>query len=97
MRYNQADFTITCVSLNPTNTSIKSCRVTYGPCDQQQTQTVEGVSSIELPSDITLMIPRGSYCYTVTASSDNFMIAVEGTSNSLKILILLIIGMLLLV
>ena len=45
VRYNQADSTITCVSLNPTNISIKSCRVTYGLCSQEQTQTVEGVSS----------------------------------------------------
>ena len=79
MRYNPADSTISCVSLNPTNTLIKSYRVTYGPCGQEQTQTVEGVSSIELLSEITLRIPRGSYCYTVTASSGNFTIAVEGT------------------
>lgn len=82
VRYNPADSTISCVSLNPTNTSIKSCRVTYGPCGQEQTQTVERVSSIELPSNITLIIPHGSYCYTVTASSDTFTIAVEGTIKS---------------
>ena len=81
VRYNPADSTISCVFLNPMNTSIKSCRVTYGPCDQEQTETVEN-SSTELSSNITLRIPRGSYCYTVTASSDTFTIAVEGTIKS---------------
>ena len=90
-----ADSTISCVLLNPTNTSIKSCRVTYGHCDQEQDQNVEGVSSADLPNNniITVKVPRGSYCYTATASTDDFIVAVEGSIQSkvFKILILYLI------
>ena len=77
------DSTISCI-INLTNISIKSCRVTYGYCDQEQTQSIEGVSSANLSNNniITLKVPRGPYCYTAIASTDNFIVAVEGTIES---------------
>ena len=82
IRYNSADSTISCAFLNPTDTSIKLCRVIYGPCGEEQTRSVEGFSSIELPNNITLIVPRGSYCYTATANTDNFTVAVQGMIQS---------------
>ena len=94
VRYNSADSTISCTFLNPMDTSIKSCRVTYGPCGQEPTQSVQKFSSVELPNNIALTImPRGTYCYTVTASNDNFTVSIEGMIQSkfrIKIYITLI-------
>ena len=85
VQYNSVDSTISCTFLNQMDTSIKSCSITYGPCGQNRTQRVEERSSLALPNNVTLMITlhaSGSYCYTVTASNDNFTIAVEGQLQS---------------
>ena len=83
MQYNSADSTISCAFLNQMDTSIKSCCVSYGPCGQELTQTIQKNSSLVLPNNVTLSIlPRGSYCYTIIASSGNFTVAVEGMIQS---------------
>ena len=83
VQYNSADSTISCTFLKPMDTSIKSCRVTYGQCGQRQTQTDEKFSTVALPNNITLSVmPGSSYCYTVTASNGNFTASVEGRIQS---------------
>ena len=80
VRYDSSDSTISCAFLNQTDTSIKSCSVTYGSCNQQQSQTtVSGMSTVASPNNVTLSIePQGSFCYTVSASNRDLTVAVDG-------------------
>ena len=80
VRYDSSDSTISCAFLNQTDTSIKSCSVNYGPCGQQQSQTtVSGMSTVASPNTVTLSIkPRGTFCYTVSASNRDFTIEIDG-------------------
>lgn len=84
VEYNTARSTIICRFLNETDTSVKSCTVMYGQCDQQLVKTAPGRSTIEAPNYIELRVdPAWSTldCYIVTASSDTFIVMVEARSG----------------
>jgi hypothetical protein len=69
--------TITCTFLNQLDTSLKSCSVRYGLCDQQQIKTAQENSS---SSKIILSLEsQNSFCYTVIARNSTFAVAVQGS------------------
>lgn len=77
MQYNSATSTITCTFLNQSDTSLKSCSIRYGSCDQQQRKTVQENSS---SSKITLSLKsQNSFCYTAIARNSTFAVAVQGS------------------
>lgn len=75
---------ITC-NFNLTDTSIKSCTVMYGQCDQEPDKNVTGTSTVESPNLVVLQLGGGTQleCYTVTASSDTFTIIVESRNENM--------------
>ena len=84
MQYNSTASTITCTFLNQLDTSIKICRVTYGECGRDQTQSIQESSSLAFPNTVTLMVipDFGSFCYNVTANNSNFTVVVERNVQS---------------
>ena len=77
VQYNSATSIITCTFLNQSDTSLKSCIIRYGSCDQQQRKTVQGNSS---SSKITLSLEsQNSFRYTAIARNGTFAVAVQGS------------------
>ena len=72
--------TISCVFQNQSDTSEKSCCITYGLCDQERLRNAladcNNYYSLELDLSGT---SRQRYCYIVTASNDTYTVKVEGT------------------
>jgi hypothetical protein len=71
---------ISCIFLNPLDTSEKTCCVTHGRCDKNGPKRVQKCR-IDPPYNIPLEISDHSiqrYCYTVTASNDSHTVKVEG-------------------
>ena len=54
----------------------KSCNITYGPCNQNWTQSVENVSTSDT-IHLKLNIDLSKYCYRVNASNGTFTIFIE--------------------
>ena len=72
---------ITCTFLNESDTSIKSCTVIYVCCNQEQVNTVQGISTEATPNRITLQVNGNAFeYYTVIASSARSSVIVEGTN-----------------
>ena len=78
--FNASTNTINCTFLTGMSASEKHCSVVYGPCSQTPTQSVEG--SVNGSTNSILLILRfnlqSDYCYTVSASNDDFAVQVEG-------------------
>ena len=73
---------ISCIFLDPLDTSEKNCCVTHGICDEKAENAMVQECKIDPPYNIPLEISDLSskrYCYTVTASNDNHTVRVEGT------------------
>ena len=91
-----SESTISCVFLNQSDNSEKTCCVTYNLCDLTGTQKCNKIS----PYNIKLELSGHSsetYCYTVTASNDNYTVKVEGTFTlGIIISVVVIISLLLL-
>ena len=84
VEFNTTTSTIICRFLNQTDTSVKSCAVMYGQCDQELVGSQQGKSTMEAPNYIELRVdPAGSGldCYVVTASSEVFSVMVEARSR----------------
>ena len=80
VEYSATLSAIICRFLNQTDTSVKSCTVMYGPCDQQSVKTTQGKTTLEAPNYIELHVDftGGSLdCYVVTASSGTSSVVVE--------------------
>lgn len=76
-----SESTISCIFLNPSDTSEKTCCVTHGKCDKNGPENVQECKT-NSPYSIQLEVPGHSnqrYCYTVTASNDTYTVKVEGT------------------
>ena len=72
---------ITCTFLDQQDTSIKSCTVTYGLCNEELVNTVQRNSTEETPNRISLQVNGNTFeCYTVTASSATSSVIVEETN-----------------
>ena len=70
---------ISCVFLNQSDASEKTCCVTYGPCDQPHRRSGQACSK-DTSYNIQLEVADQSrYCYTVTASNKSHTVKVEGT------------------
>jgi hypothetical protein len=72
---------ISCVFLNPSDTSEKTCCVIYQLCDQERidSEMAPGCNKSVL-QEIELKVFVNSsetYCYTVTASNDTYIIKVD--------------------
>ena len=84
MEYNQDSSEITCTFLSEDDTSIKSCTVMYGRCNQEIVNTVQRNSTEETLNRITLQVNGNIFeCYTVTASSAISSVIVEGGKGKL--------------
>lgn len=71
--------TIVCLFLNQTDTSIKSCTISYGQCGEVPAYTSWKNSTVESPNLIALAVDYGSLdCYEVTARSGTTIVIVEG-------------------
>ena len=80
----ECSYTITCVFLNQLDATVKSCSVTYGPCQQE---TTKNVTSDPTDGDtVSVMVQElencnsstRALCYTVTATNGSYTIEVEG-------------------
>ena len=72
--------TISCIFLNTSDTSEKSCCITYGLCDKEmpQNQSLEcNEHGSRIISD--LVISGQQYCYTALASNGTYVVKVEGS------------------
>ena len=81
--------TITCRFLDESDTSVKSCNVTYGRCGQELTQPRQlgNFSTMEAPNTVYIKLPVNSNsldCYNVTASSDVFTVIVQVLGQNTK-------------
>ena len=78
--FNASTNTINCTFLTGMSSSEKQCSVVYGPCSQTPTQSDQG--SVNGSTNLILLILRfnqqSDYCYTVSASNDDFAVQVEG-------------------
>lgn len=73
--------TISCVFLNQSDTSEKTCCISYQLCDQSGPQN-NPVCTKDFSHNIQLEVsgPSGQvYCYTITASNDTYTAKVEGS------------------
>ena len=73
--------TISCIFLNPYDTSEKTCCVTHEGCDKNGPENVQECKT-DPPYNIQLEVSDCSsqrYCYTVTASNGTYAVKVEGT------------------
>jgi hypothetical protein len=71
---------ISCIFLNLSDTSEKTCCVTHEICDERGPESVQECRT-DPPYKISLEISDRSnqrYCYTVTASNDSHTVKVEG-------------------
>ena len=71
---------ISCVFLNPSDTSEKSCCVTYGLCNQEmpQNQSLECKEHrLRIVSDS--IISDQQYCYSAIASNTTYIVKMEGS------------------
>ena len=81
-RQTSSESTISCIFLNPSDTSEKICCVVYQLCDQEfeETENIQECNN-NLPYSIELDVSGNSsrmYCYSVTASNDTYTVKVEG-------------------
>ena len=76
--YIPENSSISCIFLNKSDTSNKSCGVMYGQCNELNDDNTE----YGIKDTILVMLknidPSQSYCYKVTASSGIDTITVEG-------------------
>lgn len=77
VEYDETSAYIICTFLNESDTSVKSCTVTYGQCQDgvqpMQESRTANASIIRVP------VNRGGVqCYNVTAGNDVFSVVVEG-------------------
>jgi hypothetical protein len=83
VEYRETSTSISCVFLNQSDTSEKTCCVTYGSCDQREPGSTPAYNcSRDSPYNIQLEAADHSsqrYCYIVTASNDTHSVKVEGT------------------
>ena len=73
---------ISCEFLNQSDTSEKTCCVTYIPCKINLKGPGNTQCDRDSPYDIQLEVIDQSYdlyCYTVTANNDTYTVKVEGT------------------
>ena len=76
--------TISCIFLNQSDTSKKTCCVTYRRCDQKKPGNTPITncsrdSSYNIHLEVADYSSQNYYCYTVTASNDTHTVKVEGT------------------
>ncbi len=71
---------ISCVFLNRSDTSEKTCCVTFRPCDQREPGNTQICNDTRDSSYVIHLKVDGhsSNCYTVTASNDTYSMKVEG-------------------
>ena len=89
VEYDRMTSSITCRFLDETDTSIKSCSVTYGQCSQVPGQVGQlgNSSTMETPNVVYIKIPVSGddlKCYNVTASSDVFTVIVQAMGSNTK-------------
>lgn len=75
--------TISCVFLNPSDTSEKTCCIILRPCDQKefnddQNEHCSKTSSYNIQIDASGHSNK-NYCYTVSARNDTYTAKVEGS------------------
>ena len=83
MEYDRTVSTITCRFLDETDTSVKSCNVTYGQCGQESRQ-LGNYSTMGAPNIVYIKLPVDSgslECYNVTASSDVFTVIIQAMGS----------------
>ena len=78
--------TITCRFLNETDTSVKSCNVTYGQCGKEliQPRQLGNHSTMGAPNIVYIKFPVDAAsleCYNVTASSDVFTVIIQAMDS----------------
>ena len=90
-QFVQVNFTspaIVCTFLNATDTSVKSCTVTYGSCDQElDNRRISENSTVDRPNDIEIRLDPSiadldCFMYVVRASNVTYTIIVEGTRST---------------
>ena len=77
-----SESSISCIFLNQSDTSEKTCCITHRLCDQMGPESNVQVCSRNSPYSIQLKVSDHSsqhYCYTVTASNNTHTVKVEGT------------------
>ena len=82
--YREADSisVISCIFLNPSDTSEKTCCVNHGRCDEKVPESVQECKTdppYSIPLKILSVSASQRYCYIVTASNDIHTVKVEGT------------------
>ena len=86
VEYDRTVSTITCTFLDETDTSVKSCNVTYGRSGQELVQPGQlgNYSTMETPNIVYIKLPVDAAsleCYYVTASSDVFTVIIQAMDS----------------
>jgi hypothetical protein len=83
VEYIQSASTVECRFINQSDTSIKRCSLEYGQCGQTLEYVSHEKNSTEkFPNNIVLNVDAAKlYCYVVTASSNTYIVKVEGRTT----------------